>query len=109
LHWAASRKAGKAPGHIDMKVGFIERMGRPLRRVGSPGMLEQDPGGKRRHLVHFFCALMVAGAIAAAASWLIAPVKPRVHGNLFDSRQEFQAYVAVWVWRRFRPPPPSIV
>jgi hypothetical protein len=76
-----------------MKVSFIERIARFFLRVVSPGRLEPEPGDHRRSPVSFLGALIAIGAIAAAVLWLVPPSRPLARGNLFDSREEFQAYI----------------
>jgi hypothetical protein len=62
--------------------------------VISLGRLDPEPGDRRQRLVSFLGTLIAIGAIAIAVLWLALPSRPHFGGNLFDSRKEFQAYVA---------------
>ncbi len=77
-----------------MKVSFIERIVRPFLRVASLGRLNREPGDRRQPLASFPGVLIAIGAFAIAVLWLMPTSSPHVGGNLFDSREEFQAYVA---------------
>lgn len=80
--------------YIGMKASFIERSGRLFLSVISLGRLDPEPGDRRQRLVSFLGTLIAIGAIAIAVLWLALPSRPHFGGNLFDSRKEFQAYVA---------------
>jgi hypothetical protein len=77
-----------------MRASFIERSGRLFLSVFSLGRLNPELGDRRQRLVGFLGALITVGAIAIAMLWLVPASSPRVGGNLFDSPEEFQAYVA---------------
>jgi hypothetical protein len=77
-----------------MKVSVIKQVGRLFLRVVSLGRGKPEPGDRRQPLVSFLGALIAVGAIAAAVLWLLPPSSSHVRGNLFDSREEFQAYIA---------------
>lgn len=76
-----------------MKVSFIERIV-PFLRVVSLGRLNPEPGGPRQPVAYYPGVLIASGAIAIAVIWLMPTSSPHVGGNLFGSREEFQAYVA---------------
>jgi hypothetical protein len=84
---------------IDRVVRFIQDAlffgtGRFVLRVVSLGRLNPTLSDRRQPWVIFLGVLVIIGAIAGTAVWLDSPSGSPAGRSLFQTKAEFQAYVA---------------
>lgn len=84
---------------IDLIFNFLAeivffQIGRLILRVVSFGRLEPTLDSRHQPLVSLLGGVVSFCTVVGIGFWLHAPAKPQPGHNLFDTRSEFQAYVA---------------